>query len=89
MASEFTVWRLVSRCGRRGPRTWNRGVNQLLFFFRSFSALKEFALGTTLAEVAFQKEKEKKKPYDTKDKKIHDFGGGNNDIHFIRVLSNP
>lgn len=55
--------------------------------------LFQVALGTTLAEGAFQKEKEKKKkpnkPYDTKDEKIHDFGGGNNDMYFVRVLSNP
>ena len=59
-------------------------------FFRSSSAVKEFALGTTLADVALQKgEWKKATPCDTKDEKIHDFGGGNNDIHFVRVLSSP
>ena len=57
-------------------------------FFRS-SVLKEFALGTTLAEVAFQKGKiQKQNSMTSQDEKIHDFGEGDNDIHFIRVLSN-
>ena len=43
-----------------------------------------------LADVALQKgEWKKATPCDTKDEKIHDFGGGNNDIHFVRVLSSP
>lgn len=36
-----------------------------------------------------RKKKKPNKPYDTKDEKIHDFGGGNNDMYFVRVLSNP
>ncbi|XP_038285474.1 leucine-rich repeat-containing G-protein coupled receptor 4-like [Canis lupus familiaris] len=50
------------------------------------SLLKEFALGTTLAKVAFWKE-EKLKPVTSQDEKMHDFGG-DNAIYIVRVLSN-
>lgn len=50
--------------------------------------LKEFALGTALAAVAFQKEKiQKQNSVTSQDERIHDFGEGDNDIHFVRVLS--
>lgn len=61
-----------------------RGESTVVFF-RS-SLLKEFALGTTLAKVAFRKE-EKLKPVTSQDEKMHDFGG-DNAIYIVRVLSN-
>lgn len=60
------------------------GGESTVVFFRS-SVLKEFALGTTLAQVAFRKEK-KLKPVTSQDGKMHDFGGDNG-IYIVRVLS--
>lgn len=77
MASEDAVWRLVSRCGTRGPRTWKRG-KLIAVFFRS-SVLKAFAFGVTLTEVVFWNEKTKENTVTSKDEKIHDFSGRNND----------